>query len=371
MPAATGDPLRIGLVTPGFPPRIGGVEMVSGRVAEGLAGRGHRVTVLAHAGPPGDRGGTPVDPPGVEVRLFRSFLEGTPFPLSPELWIRLRSCQSEWDVVNAHSFHASLGLVTSFLTKRPLVFTPHYHGAGHTPAAALAHRLYDPMAGRIFDVAASVICVSEAEASLLSRDYPRAAAKVEIVPNGVDVAEIVAAPPFEEEPPTILHVGRLERYKQVELLLRAMAMVKAPARLVVIGDGSDATRLRAIADELGLGSRVHFAGRRPDLDVRRWQRTAAAAVCLSTHEAFGLAVVEAAVAGARVVASDIPAHREVARRVQGKVDLVGTEAAPGELAELLEALLSVGRGDPLEDTSDLGWDVCVRRTEACLRKASA
>lgn len=362
--------VRIGLVTPGFPPQIGGVESVTGALAEALVGRGHRVTVLAHTGP--DRSGAPgalSNPSGLDVKRFRTFLAATPFPLSPSLWMHLRSGQKEWDVMNVHSFHASLALASSFVADRPMVFTPHYHGAGHTVGATLVHHIYDPVAARIFDRAAVIICVSEAEGRLVAQDYPRSEGKIQVVHNGVDVSDILAARPFEGEPPTLLHVGRLERYKQVEPMLRAMVFLDDQVRMVVVGVGSDARRLRAIAGDLGISARVHFAGRVPNDDVWRWQRTAQVAVCLSAHEAFGLTVVEAAVAGARVIASDIPAHREVADRVAGRVDFVRVDVEPDELADVVKSALSAGRPHPMTEASELGWDASAGQTEACLMKA--
>lgn len=364
------DGIRIGIVTPGFPPDCGGLEAVTGHLGEALAARGHRVTVFAHSRTGSGLGSeTPAVLPELDVRRFSTFFGTTPFPVSPGLWRSLRAVQEELDIVNVHSFHASLGLAASFLVDRPLVFTPHYHGAGHTAAGVLAHRFYDPLAKRIFKQAAAVICVSEREAEMVARDYPCTRGKIEVVYNGVDVSDILSAKRFEGQPPTILYVGRLERYKQVELLLRSVLYLDDSVRLVVIGGGSDGQRLRDVAERLGIGARVEFAGLLPSEEVRRWQRTADVAACLSRHEAFGLAVVEAAIAGARVLASDIPAHREVAGMVAERVEFVGVDAEPSQLAQAISRAISAGRHAPMTETSGLDWGTSAARTEACLIRA--
>jgi glycosyltransferase involved in cell wall biosynthesis len=364
------DDIRVGIVTPGFPPQVGGLESVTGRLGEALVARGHQVTVLAHSGPGVGAGSkAPTVPTELDVQRFPTLFATTPFPLSPGLWRSLRAVQGELDVVNVHSFHASLGLAASFVVDRPLVFTPHYHGAGHTAAGALAHRFYDPLAKRIFERAAAVICVSRCEAEVVARDYPFVGGKIEVVHNGVDVSDILSARRFDGQPPTILYVGRLERYKQVEPLLRSMLYLDDSVRLVIVGEGSDGHRLRGIAERLGISARVRFAGCLPSEEVRRWQRTAEVAACLSRHEAFGLSVVEAAVAGARVLASDIPAHREVAGKLAERVEFVGVDSDPSELAQLISRAISAGRHTPLAETSELDWDTSAARTEACLIKA--
>jgi glycosyltransferase involved in cell wall biosynthesis len=85
---------------------------------------------------------------------------------------------------------------------------------------------------------------------------------------------------------------------------------------------------------MDLGSRVHVLGRVSTDELHRWYRTATAFVTLSKHEAFGMTLLEAAVGGAGVVASDIPAHREVAGYVpRDRVTLLSLDASGPDLAD--------------------------------------
>jgi glycosyltransferase involved in cell wall biosynthesis len=337
------------MVAGGYPPDVGGVEAVVGQLTGALAGHGATVDVVVHdrgtPHPPATvpSGGRPHD--GVRVERYPVMTGGHRFPVSPRLWRRLRRGQGAWDVIHAHSFHASPALAAALVTDRPLVVSPYYHGVGHTPLARALHVPYGRAAAHLFARAGAIICLSEAEADLLAGRYPGAGARIAIVPPGVDVEAIRAAVAFDTDAPVVLVTGRLEAYKQVDRLLRAMPHVRTDAVLVVVGGGPDRGRLRALADELQLGRRVRFTGRVDDPTLRRWQRTATVGAALSRHESFGLSLAEAVVAGAVAVASDVPAHREAAALAGATaVTFVPADVDERSLAEVLTGLLGRARG---------------------------
>ncbi len=363
--------MRIAIVAPGYPPDVGGVEAVVSELAEGLASRSHRVEVLAHRrrGPATAPAVTPRAGQSVHVQRFPDWTGSRRFEMAPGMWRELRH-RNDFDVVHAHSFHASAAVATSLVIKAPLVFSPHYHGVGHTRAARLLHRVYDPIATTIFRRADTVICVSQAEADLLASHYPSARGKLEIVRNGVDVDGVRSAAPFELDRPVVLSVGRLEEYKQVALATRAFAALpRSDALFVVAGAGPQLDALRELAVELGVQERVRFLGFVPMNELRRWQRTAAVTMCLSRHEAFGLSLLEAIAAGSRVIASEIPAHTEVADDAGDAVRFVSASASPTTVSAELQELLVSGRGH--ETTVHVpSWADATSQTEAILRKAA-
>ena len=85
--------------------------------------------------------------------------------------------------------------------------------------------------------------------------------KLEHVPLGIEVADYQARPFRDNATVCLITVGRLSPEKGQFLLLRAMAKLAAPARLVIIGDGPDRAELEAEANRLNLGSTVSFEGR--------------------------------------------------------------------------------------------------------------
>jgi glycosyltransferase involved in cell wall biosynthesis len=110
--------------------------------------------------------------------------------------------------------------------------------------------------------------------------------------------------------------------------------------LVIFGDGPARPALAAEVEARGLGDRVRLLGRVDETDLARWFRTATAFVSMSRKEAFGLTLVEAAAAGAAVVASDVPAYRELAERLgPERVTLVDVDADPDTLAHAIASAL--------------------------------
>jgi glycosyltransferase involved in cell wall biosynthesis len=338
--------LTVALVGPGFPPQLGGVEQVLERHARELAGRGVRVEVLVQR-PRRDRRAPAVEQwsPGVVVRRFDSVVASHRFPIAPGLVAYLRTHRDRFDVVHGHSFHCVAAVAAALATDRPFVCTPHFHGTGHTPLARLAHVPFRFAAQRALDRAAGVVCVSAVERELLTSTFSLPPDKAVVLPNGVDRAVLLDAQPFEVDRPVVLVVGRLEPYKRVERAIEAVARLGGRVRLVVVGDGPDRRRLERVAATGAASGTVTFTGQVDESTLRRWQRTASVVLTLSGREAFGLVVLEGLAAGAAVVASDIPAHREVARRWGPGVHLVPSDVDPPALAALVESLADHPRSE--------------------------
>lgn len=357
--------LCIALVTPRYSPSIGGVETHVAHVATRLAAWGHRVEVLTHAHARGLRSREELG--GVRVRRFPLPIpsENPLLAFAPGLWAYLARHGDRYDVVHAHHYHALPALGATLADRGPLVFTPHYHGGGHSPLRSLLHRPYRRAGARVFARAGRVICNSEAEAALVRRHFPRVAAlteRISVIRPGVDVAAIRAAAPFAEARTVILSVGRLEVYKNVHLAIEALRHLDDSHVLRVIGDGPARPALESLSTELGLRGRVEFLGRVDDAAVHRWLRTADAYVSMSGREAFGLALAEALTAGARVLAADIPAYRELARAAAtGAMTLLPPAATPAMLADALRAL-GARPSTPLSTDGIAAWDDVAART---------
>jgi glycosyltransferase involved in cell wall biosynthesis len=139
--------------------------------------------------------------------------------------------------------------------------------------------------------------------------------------------------------PTILCMGRLKPQKSIDVLLRAMpAVLKAApeARLDIVGQGSDRTRLERLAWSLGLAHQVRFHGYLPsrardDLAARAW-----VAVCPSAFEGWGLVCVEASARGLPVVAADVPGLRDAVRH-----GITGLLVPHGDSDALAQSLLDL------------------------------
>ena len=128
----------------------------------------------------------------------------------------------------------------------------------------------------------------------------------------------------------LLYVGQLIRGKGVQLLLAAMARMKTPRTLDIVGTGNMEPKLKALAAELGIADRVRFNGFRQN--PQDWMRAARCVVVPSFwQEPYGLVAAEAVALGRPVVAFAIGGLPEACG---GKATLV----PPGDIAALARAL---------------------------------
>jgi glycosyltransferase involved in cell wall biosynthesis len=111
----------------------------------------------------------------------------------------------------------------------------------------------------------------------------------------------------------IAYMGRLARYKQIDVLLRAAAKLVGrfpELQLDIIGKGADREYLAEVARNEGIGDRTHFHGFVDDDERDRLVAAARVCVCPSTKEGWGLTVIESNALGTPVVATDAPGLRD-------------------------------------------------------------
>ena len=165
--------------------------------------------------------------------------------------------------------------------------------------------------------------------------------KSRLVANGLPPERIAVEPPVLDilnaassrlcvEKIDMLFVGQLIRGKGVQLLLEAMARMKTPRTLDIVGTGNMEGELKTLATRLGLGDRVRFNGFQQN--PQNWMCRAACVVVPSFwQEPYGLVAAEAVALGRPVVAFAIGGLPEACH---GKATLV----PPGDVAALAAAL---------------------------------
>jgi phosphatidyl-myo-inositol alpha-mannosyltransferase len=240
------------------------------------------------------------------------------------------------DVVHVHEpLVPWTGLASLRAGVAPVVGTFHAWSATDR-----AYKLARPLGRAVLRRLAAAVAVSEAAASYHAGALGVAPRRFRIVPNGVDVARFAGAEPFEDlladERPSLLFVGRLERRKGLEPLVRAFTLLKAERpdlRLLVVGDGPERERCQALLPPR-LSSDVVFLGRVDQEDLPRYYASCDLYVSPALGgESFGIVLLEAMAAGAPIVASDLPGYRSVARH---EVD--SSLVPPGDPAALAEAI---------------------------------
>jgi phosphatidyl-myo-inositol alpha-mannosyltransferase len=206
-----------------------------------------------------------------------------------------------------------------------------------------AYKLVRPLGRAILRRLAAAVAVSDAAVGYHAGALGVPRSRFTIVPNGVDVARFAGAEPFAQlradARPTLLFVGRLEKRKGLEPLVRAFTLLKAERpdlRLLVVGDGPERDRCQQLLPAR-LRSDVTFLGRVAQEDLPRFYASCDLYVSPALGgESFGIVLLEAMAAGAPIVASDLPGYRSVARDgVQGRL------VAPGDPRALADAIRSL------------------------------
>jgi glycosyltransferase involved in cell wall biosynthesis len=186
-----------------------------------------------------------------------------------------------------------------------------------------------------------------------------------VVPDGVETDALRAATPFATAGVVVLAADRLDRSTGVARAIAAMPSLPSEFRLVIVGDGSARDRLSAYAADLQVSSRVQFVGAVSDAVLYRWLRTAGVVVGLAGEHGSGSLVTEARAAGASVVASDLPAHREAAESPGGgHVVFVPPKGSPLDVADAIEetAQLSILHSAAALSPSAPSWQSVVDST---------
>lgn len=164
--------------------------------------------------------------------------------------------------------------------------------------------------------ATHVVCVSEFTHMSLDACVPIDPSHVTVIGEAASahIGRVAPASPIAGERPYVLYVGSLMPHKNVDTLVRAFALDGLDVDLVLAGPITAAERrhLDGLVDRLGCRTRVRHVGWLDDAALARRYAGAAAVVIPSLHEGFGLPVLESMQLGVPIVASDIPAFREVA-----------------------------------------------------------
>jgi len=202
--------------------------------------------------------------------------------------------------------------------------------------------------------------------------------RIEVIYPGFNEELLKPDPQVEKTPyPSLIYIGRLKRYKRVDLIISATAKLLAQfpdTHLFIAGTGDHEKELRAQVASLGLEKSVEFCGFVSEARKRELLQMAWIGAQTSTIEGWGLGVIEAAACGTPTVASDSPGLRESVRDGEtgilvphGDIDALADRVSRLlENAELRETMGTAARAWARQ----FSWEEMARRSLRFLERAS-
>jgi glycosyltransferase involved in cell wall biosynthesis len=308
-----------------YPPYPGGIERSSADLCAALAARDVDVAMLAHAAP-GQSTRNYMEA-GVDVTLAACHGQLLYAPLSPGFPLLLNRSIAEHrpDLLHLHLPNVSAFWALLSPAARRVPWIVHWHADVpldiRRAGVRATYRLYRPFEQALLKRAHAVIATSAPYCDSSTALAPWRD-KITVIPLGIGSEDTFThvdkyTPPATQNAALwpastgtglrILAVGRLSYYKGFDVLLRALAQTR-DASLLLIGGGECEAQLKAVARDLDIEARVHFAGHVDDATLARAYGEAQV-FCLPSierTEAFGMVLLEAMRARLPVIASAIP-----------------------------------------------------------------
>jgi L-malate glycosyltransferase len=379
-------------------PGLGGSGVVAAELALGLAGRGHRIHVVATAVPDrlrvgrGLEGGPDIRPEIVFDQIFvpsSPVFEHGPYDVAVASHLVELARREPIDLVHLHyavPHAASALLVSRVLGDRAPAMVTTLHGTDVTRLGA--HPSLHAVTAFALAACDGLTAPSQYLRGVAVERFGLPAERIEVIPNFVDLARfappavrdhgaggLAALFPPGADGPILFHVSNFRPIKRPLDLIEVLARVRRslPARAVLVGDGPERDAVAARARELGVGDAVCLLGRRDDFC--RLLGHADGFVLPSENEGFGVAALEAMAAGVPVFGYRVGGLPEVV------ADGAGALVPCGDVDALAQAVVAgvgdravrdaMGRAARARAEARFGGEVAVMRYETYFRHVLA
>lgn len=316
--------MKIGLVCPYNLFKGGGVQECVLALQAELASRGHKALIIT----PQPREYTGKVPAFVRL-LGRSTDVKSPFHTTAQVSVSVDPKQvdtllerEKFGILHFHEPWVPL-LSRQLLQRSQAKNIATFHAKlPDTVMSRTIERVITPYTRSVLKYLDILTAVSEPAASYVSGLTDE---KVQIVPNGIDLAKYHSAQNTTDN--MVLYIGRLEKRKGLKFLLRAMQQLQTmdpSAELVIAGDGPDRQQLEEYAENLKVKAR--FMGR-VDEATKLELLSKASVFCSPARygESFGIVLLEAMACGLPIVAGDNPGYSTVLTGT-GQLSLVDPRA---------------------------------------------
>ncbi len=339
--------MRIAIFCPSFG-QVGGIERKAELLIAAFRDAGHEVSVIARGAAASGAGDGPVPilrlphrqlpRRATHVAHRLRFLGRLPGAIRG---LRRAVATARADVILTLAIPSYAPYVIGLAGAAPLVFSLEIGGPGmrqHPRVMRWALR----RAARV------VACASPLARTAVAL-APEIAARVVVIPNGVDPEPFGPGPAFVHPRRYVLTVARLSPQKGIDVLLEAFANLGPGAGeldLLIAGDGPERPALLARRSRLRLDARVHFLGELDAGSLPALYRGAALVACPSRWEGLPLVCLEAMASGRAVVASAVDGTPDAV--LDGETGVLVPPEDAGALARAIESVLRTpGRAERL------------------------
>lgn len=350
--------MKILITTDSYYPNVNGASIFGQRLARGLRDRGHEVLVIAPGTSAKSRyfevdGIRVFGVRSVPAFIYKDMRVVVPVDVDRITMKAIKMFQPE--VVHAQGhFPVSRSVIRNAKSCGiPVVGTNHFmpenltHYA-HLPApmdALLRQRLWRKFRGVFENIDVVTTPTARAASYMDGNGFD---GTIRVISNGIELTRFNpgrAEAGFKEryglpDEPLLLYVGRLDREKNLDVVLRALSQVpdEVPVHFAMAGSGALREQLQENAEALGVRHRVTFLGFVPDEDLPALYCAADAFVLAGTAELQSIATMEAMASGLPVLAADAVALPELVHH--GRNGYLFTPGDSVMLAEQLTDLFS-------------------------------
>lgn len=356
-----------------YPYRIGGVEKRIYELSKRLAQRGHEVHIFGlkewEGGASFVRNGVFYHGVGQSWPFYthgrRSAGEALFFG-----WTALKPLLKEhFDIIDCQNFPYFSCLSAAFAAKMrhsPLVITWHEvwkdYWYEYLGISGFTGKTIEKLTAQLSDNQVAVSDLTKNDVMSM-----RKGVSISVIPNGIDFSHINAIQPSGISS-DIIFTGRLLKEKNVELLIRAVAIIRKElpeVRCIIVGDGPARGSLQNLVNECNLAESITCTGFLENHDeLIALMKSSLVCASPSTREGFGIAALEAMACGLPVVTVDAPKNA-VLELVNDKTGRVSS-LVPEDFAELIIECLNNRKlmtENCVESAKDYSWEKVVNKTE--------
>jgi len=243
--------------------------------------------------------------------------------------------RGKYNIVHVHLFPANLfGSLASLFLSKNIKFIFSEHNVYNRRRSFKLFKIIDRF---IYSGYYRIICVSKQVRIALIEWLPNLKKKSMVIPNAVPIPDLSNWPSIKKY--DILFVGRLTKAKGVDILFRAIKILKEKYQMgikaAIAGEGYLQEELKGLVKELGISNEVEFLGVRRDIE--KILSSTQVFVLPSRWEGLPLTVLEAMGSGVSIIATKVGGITEVIEN--GQEGLLVPPDDPGALAEAIINLL--------------------------------